>query len=184
MDIGSGELVTVDDLDMSTVGGAQLAIGVVDAAIKYVDSHRSEIGGFQNRVSGTIDNLNTINRVFRNQRANSRYRLCSGVDSNGALSGAAGCDNCITRSSEAKAELCTRLAQLNVFQRCASARKIQIIKTLPLAAFFRARISKNYLVTRRTGVSPTVTEPESLFSSLISSMLEITTELVLTSAFF
>ncbi|HCG7308961.1 TPA: flagellin [Vibrio parahaemolyticus] len=62
MDIGSGELVTVDDLDMSTVGGAQLAIGVVDTAIKYVDSHRSEIGGFQNRVSGTIDNLNTINR--------------------------------------------------------------------------------------------------------------------------
>ncbi|EJE4696205.1 flagellin [Vibrio parahaemolyticus] len=62
MDIGSGELVTVDDLYMSTVGGAQLAIGVVDAAIKYVDSHRSEIGGFQNRVSGTIDNLNTINR--------------------------------------------------------------------------------------------------------------------------
>ncbi|EIV8654925.1 flagellin [Vibrio parahaemolyticus] len=62
MDIGSGELVTVDDLDMSTVGDAQLAIGVVDAAIKYVDSHRSEIGGFQNRVSGTIDNLNTINR--------------------------------------------------------------------------------------------------------------------------
>ncbi|WP_025537015.1 flagellin [Vibrio parahaemolyticus] len=62
MDIGSGELVTVDDLDMSTVGGAQLAIGVVDAAITYVDSHRSEIGGFQNRVSGTIDNLNTINR--------------------------------------------------------------------------------------------------------------------------
>ncbi|HCG6403023.1 TPA: flagellin [Vibrio parahaemolyticus] len=62
MDIGSGELVTVDDLDMSTVGGAQLAIGVVDAAIKYVDSHRSEIGGFQNSVSGTIDNLNTINR--------------------------------------------------------------------------------------------------------------------------
>lgn len=62
MDIGSGELVTVDDLDMSTVGGAQLAIGVVDAAIKYVDSHRSEIGGFQNRMSGTIDNLNTINR--------------------------------------------------------------------------------------------------------------------------
>ncbi|WP_274058695.1 flagellin [Vibrio parahaemolyticus] len=62
MDIGSGELVTVDDLDMSTVGGAQLAIGVVYAAIKYVNSHRSEIGGFQNRVSGTIDNLNTINR--------------------------------------------------------------------------------------------------------------------------
>ncbi|HHC6511377.1 TPA: flagellin [Vibrio parahaemolyticus] len=72
MDIGSGELVTVDDLDMSTVGGAQLAIGVVDAAIKYVDSHRSEIGGFQNRVSGTIDNLNTINRSISESKGRIR----------------------------------------------------------------------------------------------------------------
>lgn len=62
LDVSSGELVTMDDIDMSTVGGAQLSIGVIDAAIKYVDSHRSEIGGFQNRVSGTMDNLNTVNR--------------------------------------------------------------------------------------------------------------------------
>ncbi len=62
MDLGSGELVTVDDLDMSTVGGAQLSIGVVDAAIKYVDSHRSEIGGFQNRVDGIMNNLTSTYR--------------------------------------------------------------------------------------------------------------------------
>ena len=45
-----------------------------------------------------------------------------------------------------------------------------------MAAFlFTSNLSRDYLVTRRTGVSPTVTAPESLFSSLISSMLEITT---------
>ncbi|GAK23535.1 LOW QUALITY PROTEIN: flagellin protein FlaE [Vibrio sp. JCM 19052] len=62
LDVSAGGLVTMDDIDMSAVGGAQLSIGVIDAAIKYVDSHRSEIGGFQNRVSGTMDNLNTVNR--------------------------------------------------------------------------------------------------------------------------
>ncbi|MEF1302273.1 flagellin, partial [Vibrio owensii] len=62
LDVTASGLVTMDDIDMSTVGGAQLSIGVIDAAIKYVDSHRSEIGGFQNRVSGTMDNLNTVNR--------------------------------------------------------------------------------------------------------------------------
>lgn len=62
LDVTAGGLVTMDDIDMSTAGGAQLSIGVIDAAIKYVDSHRSEIGGFQNRISGTMDNLNTVNR--------------------------------------------------------------------------------------------------------------------------
>ncbi|MGR5245579.1 flagellin [Vibrio sp. PNB23_22_6] len=62
LDVSSGVLVTMDDINMSTVGGAQLSIGVIDAAIKYVDSHRSEIGGFQNRVSSAMDNLNTVNR--------------------------------------------------------------------------------------------------------------------------
>ena len=41
LDVDTGELVTIDDIDMSTAGGAQLSIGVIDAAIKYVDSHRS-----------------------------------------------------------------------------------------------------------------------------------------------
>ncbi|RIZ56012.1 flagellin [Vibrio sp. PID23_8] len=62
LDVSSGVLVTMDDINMSTVGGAQLSIGVIDAAIKYVDSHRSEIGGFQNCVSSAMDNLNTVNR--------------------------------------------------------------------------------------------------------------------------
>ncbi|MCF8779644.1 flagellin [Vibrio sp. IRLE0018] len=54
--------VTLEALDVSRVGNAQLAIAVVDTAIQYLDSHRSEIGSFQNRVEGTMDNLQSINR--------------------------------------------------------------------------------------------------------------------------
>lgn len=46
------------------------------------------------------------------------------------------------------------------------------IKMAPMGAIFHC--GKNYLM-RITGVSPTVTLPDSLISSLISSMLEITT---------
>ncbi|EGR2796585.1 flagellin [Vibrio navarrensis] len=62
VDIEEHNEITLDDLDISTVGNAQLAVAVLDSAIKYVDSHRSEIGGFQNRVSGTMDNLQNIHR--------------------------------------------------------------------------------------------------------------------------
>ncbi|HAS8439930.1 TPA: flagellin [Vibrio vulnificus] len=62
LDFESQGQVTLDDLDISSVGGAQLAIAVVDTAIQYLDSNRSEIGSFQNRVEGTMDNLQSINR--------------------------------------------------------------------------------------------------------------------------
>ena len=57
---------------MSTAGKAQLSIGVIDAAIKYVDSHRSEIGSFQNRVNGSVDNLNTVNRSVTESKSRIR----------------------------------------------------------------------------------------------------------------
>ena len=52
----------MDNIDMLIVGGAQLSIGVIDAEIKYVESKRREIGGFQNGVSGKMEKLNTVNR--------------------------------------------------------------------------------------------------------------------------
>ncbi|HHF3038520.1 flagellin [Vibrio diabolicus] len=72
LDISTGQLVTMDDIDMSTAGKAQLSIGVIDAAIKYVDSHRSEIGSFQNRVNGSVDNLNTVNRSVTESKSRIR----------------------------------------------------------------------------------------------------------------
>jgi flagellin len=52
---------TVNTIDVTTVGGSQEAVAVVDAALKYVDSHRAELGAFQNRFDHAINNLDNIN---------------------------------------------------------------------------------------------------------------------------
>jgi flagellin len=61
---GDTQAVSLDDVDMTTVGGAQLGVAVIDASLNYVDGHRSEIGGFQNGVSRTMNSLNnTFHRI-------------------------------------------------------------------------------------------------------------------------
>ncbi|MBP3142521.1 flagellin [Aliivibrio fischeri] len=52
---------TVGNIDVTTVAGSQNAVAVVDAAMKFVDSHRSELGAAQNRMGHTISNLDNIN---------------------------------------------------------------------------------------------------------------------------
>ncbi|MGL6027902.1 MAG: flagellin, partial [Vibrio sp.] len=59
MQAGTDE--TVDTIDVTTVGGAQQSVAVIDSALKYVDSHRAELGAFQNRFSHAISNLDNIN---------------------------------------------------------------------------------------------------------------------------
>ncbi|MGR5212166.1 flagellin [Vibrio rotiferianus] len=51
---------TVQDIDMTSVQGSQNAIGVLDAALKYVDSQRADLGAKQNRLSHSINNLANI----------------------------------------------------------------------------------------------------------------------------
>ncbi|MDK2702663.1 flagellin, partial [Vibrio vulnificus] len=55
--LGEGKNVTVDTIDVTTVQGAQESVAIVDAALKYVDSHRAELGAFQNRFNHAISNL-------------------------------------------------------------------------------------------------------------------------------
>ena len=57
----AGKDVTVDTIDVTSVGGAQESVAVIDAALKYVDSHRAELGAFQNRFDHAISNLDNIN---------------------------------------------------------------------------------------------------------------------------
>ncbi len=61
LEIGDAQAVTVDTLDVTTVGGAQQSVAVVDAALKFVDSHRAQLGAFQNRFGHAINNLDNIN---------------------------------------------------------------------------------------------------------------------------
>ncbi|GEM74135.1 flagellin [Vibrio sagamiensis] len=50
----------VDDIDITSVGGAQRAVAVLDTAMKYVDRHRAELGAYQNRFGHAISNLDNI----------------------------------------------------------------------------------------------------------------------------
>ncbi|WP_159738181.1 flagellin [Vibrio atypicus] len=61
LDIGDAQAVTVDTIDVRSVGGAQESVAIVDAALKFVDSHRAELGAFQNRFNHAINNLDNIN---------------------------------------------------------------------------------------------------------------------------
>ncbi|ELJ8840028.1 flagellin [Vibrio parahaemolyticus] len=50
----------VNNLNITTVGGAQKAVAVLDTAMKFVDSQRAELGAYQNRFNHAINNLDNI----------------------------------------------------------------------------------------------------------------------------
>ncbi|RYU68041.1 flagellin [Aliivibrio finisterrensis] len=52
---------TVASMDLTTVGGAQRSIDVIDAALEYVDGNRASLGAFQNRFESAVKNLTNIN---------------------------------------------------------------------------------------------------------------------------
>ncbi|PCS21977.1 flagellin [Candidatus Enterovibrio escicola] len=72
MDAATKIAETVQDVDVGTVGGAQKAVGLIDNAMQYIDSHRAELGAKQNRLSHTIANLDNVNENVR--ASNSRIR--------------------------------------------------------------------------------------------------------------
>ncbi len=56
----AGKLEKISDVDVSTAYGAQNAVDVIDAAIAFIDSQRSDLGAVQNRFDNTISNLQSI----------------------------------------------------------------------------------------------------------------------------
>ncbi|UXI00592.1 flagellin [Photobacterium sp. TY1-4] len=69
---GTAANTTVSEIDVTSVGGAQKAVAVLDGAMKYVDSNRAELGASQNRLNHTINNLNNVNENVN--ASNSRIR--------------------------------------------------------------------------------------------------------------
>lgn len=60
LSMSAGYYESVDDINVTDVGGAQRAVSILDTAMKYVDSHRSELGAMQNRFDHAINNLENI----------------------------------------------------------------------------------------------------------------------------
>ena len=66
---GAAEDHTIGDVDVTTVGGAQLSVSVIDSALKNVDSERAQLGAFQNRFGHAISNLDNINENVNASRS-------------------------------------------------------------------------------------------------------------------
>ncbi|MGR5555149.1 flagellin [Vibrio fortis] len=60
LSMSSGRYESVNDIDVTSAGGAQRAVSILDTAMKYVDSHRSELGAMQNRFDHAINNLQNV----------------------------------------------------------------------------------------------------------------------------
>ncbi len=65
-------LDAVKDIDISTAGGAQTALGIINGAISNIDSQRAQLGAVQNRFENTISNLQNISE--NSSAARSRIR--------------------------------------------------------------------------------------------------------------
>lgn len=55
-----GAKTTVQELNVTTVGGAQMSVGVIDSALSYIDGQRADLGAKQNRLTHSINNLANI----------------------------------------------------------------------------------------------------------------------------
>lgn len=54
---GNANGVKISNLDLSSVAGAQTALGALDAALNQVSDQQSNLGAIQNRLQSAIDNL-------------------------------------------------------------------------------------------------------------------------------
>ncbi|VAW58864.1 Flagellin protein FlaB [hydrothermal vent metagenome] len=65
----AASLDTVNNLDISTVAGAQTAIDVTDGALAQIDTIRADLGAVQNRFESTIANLATTSENLSGARS-------------------------------------------------------------------------------------------------------------------
>lgn len=54
------DLSNIEDVDVGTAVGAQMAVDVIDGALAYIDSQRAGLGAVQNRLQSTISNLQNV----------------------------------------------------------------------------------------------------------------------------
>lgn len=69
---GAAKAVSVGDINVESAGGAQQGVPIIDAALKYIDSQRADLGAKQNRLGHTINNLANVSENV--SASNSRIR--------------------------------------------------------------------------------------------------------------
>lgn len=60
VDSADQKMESIKDVDVTTIGGAQKAVSIIDQGLTYVDSNRASLGAVQNRIDHTVNNLSNI----------------------------------------------------------------------------------------------------------------------------
>lgn len=60
IDSADQKMESIEDVDVTTIGGAQKAVSIIDQGLTYVDSNRASLGAVQNRIDHTVNNLSNI----------------------------------------------------------------------------------------------------------------------------
>jgi flagellin len=66
---GADKSSYINSIDISTAGGSQNAIDIIDAALASIDSQRADLGATQNRMDFTINNLSNIQNNVSDARS-------------------------------------------------------------------------------------------------------------------
>ena len=66
----NGRKTIVDNLDVTSIGGAQEAVSVIDSALNYVDGHQADMGALQNRFDRMLSNLTNMHENISASKGN------------------------------------------------------------------------------------------------------------------
>ncbi|MBU2969700.1 flagellin [Pseudoalteromonas sp. C2R02] len=69
---GLSQLENVEDLNVGTAIGAQMAVDVIDGALAQIDTQRAQLGAVQNRLDSTISNLQNVSENASGSRSRIR----------------------------------------------------------------------------------------------------------------
>jgi len=69
---GLSQLENIEDLNVGTAIGAQMAVDVIDGALAQIDTQRAQLGAVQNRLDSTISNLQNVSENASGSRSRIR----------------------------------------------------------------------------------------------------------------
>ena len=82
-DAGNATHVTIAEINIGSVDGAENAIASIDNAIAFINSQRAELGAIENRLDHTINNLSNV--VVNTEASKSRIADADFAVETGAL---------------------------------------------------------------------------------------------------
>lgn len=70
LNFDNGRKSIVDNIDVTSIGGAHEAVAVIDSALNYVDGHQADMGALHNRFDRMLSNLTNMHENISASKGN------------------------------------------------------------------------------------------------------------------